>query len=77
LGRHVRDALDLVRVEEVALGVTDVDQDVVVLRGPAPGRACAVVVRPDDLVQKAVAAEDAVQQHLAVVYLAVVDVEVE
>ena len=40
--------------------------------GPA-----AVVVGPDDLVDEARPAEDAVQQHLAIVRLAVVDVEEE
>ena len=37
----------------------------------------AVVIRPDDLVQEAVATEDGVQQHLAVVHFAIVDVEVQ
>jgi hypothetical protein len=48
-----------------------------VLGRPAPSRARAVVVRPDDLVEKAVAAEDLVEQQLAVVGLAIVDVEVQ
>ena len=39
--------------------------------------AAAVIVGPDDLVEEAVAAEDAVEEHLAVVDFAVVDVEVE
>ena len=47
------------------------------LGGPAPLGARAVVVGPDDLVEKAVAPEDLVEQQLAVVGLAVVDVEVE
>ena len=47
------------------------------LGGPAPARLGAVVVRPDDLVQERVAAEDLVEQQLAVVRLAVVDVEVQ
>ena len=61
----------------VALGVLDVDEDRVVLGRPAAPRAPAVVVGPDDLVQEAAAAEDLVEQQLAVVRLAVVDVEVE
>ncbi len=44
---------------------------------PAPSRARAVVVGPDDLVQKAVATEELVEQQPAVVGLAVVDVEVQ
>src|SRR6185295_9734560 len=48
-------------VEVVAGGVADVDEDRVVLRRPAPARAAAVVVGPDDLVEEAVAAEQAVE----------------
>ena len=44
---------------------------------PAPRGARAVVVGPDDLVEEALASEDLVEQQLAVVRLAVVDVEVE
>ena len=58
-------------------GSLDVDEDRVVLRRPSALRARAVVVGPDDLVQEALAAEDPVEQELAVVSLAVVDVEVE
>ena len=47
------------------------------LGGPAAVRAGAVVVGPDDLVEEALAPEDGVEQDLAVVDLAVVDVEVE
>ncbi len=70
-------AVDVVGVEVVARRVLDVDEDRVVLRRPARFGARAVVVRPDDLVQEAVAAEDLVEQDLAVVRLAVVEVEVE
>ena len=45
--------------------------------GPTPLRPAAIVVGPDDLVDEARPAEDAVEQHLAVVRLAVVDVEEE
>ena len=44
---------------------------------PAALGARAVVVGPDDLVEKALAPEDLIEQQLAVVGLAVVDVEVE
>ena len=47
------------------------------LGGPAALGAPAVVVGPDDLVEEAVAPEDLVEQQLAVVGLAVVDVEVQ
>ncbi len=75
--RHVGLAIHLLAVEVVAVGVLHVDEDGVVLGGPAPARAAAEVVGPDDLVQEAVAPEDLVEQQLAVVRLAVVDVEVE
>ncbi len=44
---------------------------------PAVFRAAAVVVRPDDLVKEALAPEDGIQQNLAVMHFAVVDVEVQ
>src|SRR5207244_5942978 len=75
--RHVGLALDGLRVEVVRALLPYVDEDRVVLRGPAPPRAAPVVVGPDDLVEEAAPAEDLVQQQLAVVGLAVVDVEVE
>jgi len=48
-----------------------------VLRGPAALRLGAVVVRPDDLVQEALAAEELVEQELGVMGLAVVEMEIE
>ena len=47
------------------------------LRRPAPPRATAVVIRPDDLVDEALSAKDLVQKNLAVVGFPVVDVEVQ
>ena len=47
------------------------------LGGPAASAAGAVVVCPDDLVEEALATEDLIEQELAVVRLAVVDVEVQ
>ena len=76
-GRHVGLAVDLLGVEVVASRVLYVDEDRVVLGRPAALGAGAVVVGPDDLVEEAVAAEDLVEQQLAVMGLAVVDVEVE
>ena len=76
-GRHVRLAVDRVGVEQVTAGLPDVDEDRVVLGRPAVARLAAVVVGPDQLVEEAVAAEQLVQQQLAVVRLAVVDVEVQ
>jgi len=76
-GRHVRLAIDGVAVEQVALRVLDVDEDRVVLGGPAATRLGTVVVGPDQLVEEALAAEQLVEQQLAVVRLAVVDVKVE
>jgi hypothetical protein len=77
LGSQVGDAIDLVVVERVVLGIHDVPEDVVVLGGPAPFGASAVVVRPDDLVHEPVPTEDLVEENLAVVDLAVVEVHEE
>ncbi len=77
LGGHVGDAVAGVEVEGVVLGVAGVPEDVVVLGGPAGGGAGAVVVGPDDLVLEAGSGEDLVEQDLAVVDLAGVDVEEE
>src|ERR1043165_982275 len=74
---HVRDPIDLLGAERVPLRVLRVPEDVVVLRRPALLRARAVVVGPDDLVHERRATEDLVEEHLAVVHLAVVDVEEE
>ena len=57
-GGHVGDAVDLVEVEGVEVGVAGVPEDVVVLGGPAFFCAGAVVVGPDDLVLEAGATED-------------------
>ena len=65
------------RVEEVGLRILDVDEDRVVLRRPAALGARAVVVGPDDLVEEALAAEDLVEEHLGVVRLARVEMQVE
>ena len=62
---------------QYAVGILDVDEDRVVLGRPALARLRAVVVRPDELVEEAVAPEQRVQQHLGVVRLAVVEVQVE
>ena len=59
------------------LGVFGVQQDVVVLGRPAVFGPAAVIVGPDDLVQEALAPEDGIQQDLAVMHFAVVDVEVQ
>src|SRR5262249_12609355 len=64
-------------VEHVVQRILHVDKDVVVLGWPASRRPAAVVVGPDDLVEEALASEDAVEEDLAVVHLAIVDVEVE
>ena len=74
---HVRLTLNGVGIEVVSAGGAGVDEDRVVLGGPPTPRLAAVVVGPDQLVQEGVAAEDLVQQQLAVVGLAVVDVKVE
>ena len=82
-GGHVGNAVRGREVEGVAGGVFGVPEDVVVLGGPALGGARTVVVRPDDFVLETGAAggrgrgEDFVEQHLAVVDFARVDVEEE
>ena len=75
--RHVGDAVHRVEVEGVVGRVLRVPEDGVVLGGPTPLRPAAIVVGPDDLVDEARPAEDAVQHHLAVVRLAVIDMEEE
>src|SRR5208283_4571311 len=55
----------------------DVDEDRVVLGGPAAAWLRAVVIGPHDLVEECVTAEDLVEQQLAVVSFPVVDVEVQ
>jgi hypothetical protein len=76
-GRHVWYSLDGIEVEGVVPRVLRVEQDVVVLRGPAVPRPPAVVVCPDDLVDERAAPEYPVEQHLAVVDLAIVEVDVQ
>ena len=44
---------------------------------PLPAGARAIVVRPDDLVEETLPPEELIEQDLAVMYLAVVDVKVQ
>ena len=74
---HVGLPLHRVGVVVVGAGCAYIDEDRVVLGRPAPPRLGAVVVGPDQLVQEGVPTEDLVQQQLAVMSLAVVDVEVQ
>ena len=82
-GGHVGDAVGGREVEGVMRGIFGVPEDVVVLGGPAFGGARAVVVRPDDFVleagatRSAVGREDFIEQDLAVMDFARVDVEEE
>src|SRR5690606_17006160 len=76
-GRQVRDSLDGVEVERVVPRVLHVEKDVVVLRRPAVPRPPAVIVRPDDLVEERAAPEYLIEQHLAVVHLAIVEMDVQ
>ncbi len=76
-GRHVGDALDLIHVVDVIVRVLGVPQDVVVLGRPLLAGARAVVVRPDDLVEEALPPKELVEQHLAVMHLAIVNVKVQ
>src|SRR5690606_38095734 len=57
--------------------VLHVDEDRVMLARPAPARLAAVVVGPDDLVEKALAAEERVEENLGVVRLAIVEMQIE
>ncbi len=75
--RHVRLSRHIARVEVIAARIADVDEDDVVLCGPATFRPRTIVVCPHHLVEKALATEDLVEQHLAVVRLARIDVEIE
>src|SRR5512133_2465947 len=58
-------------------GVFDIQQDVVMLGRPAVLGTAAVVIRPDDHVQKAIPPENGVKQDLTVMHLAVINVEVQ
>ena len=75
--RHVGNAVYVVIAVGVVFGVARIPEDVVMLGGPAPLGPRAVIVGPDDLVYEALAPEDFVQQHLAVMRFAVVDMEEE
>lgn len=77
VGRHVGDAFELVEVEGIVLGVFGVPQDVIVLGRPLAFSAGAIIVGPDDLVEEGRAPEDLVEQHLAVMHLAVIYVEIQ
>jgi hypothetical protein len=61
----------------MASGGARVHEDDVVLGRPPRRAATTIVVRPDHLIEKAIAAEDLVEQHLAVMRLARIDVEVQ
>jgi len=74
---HIGLALDRVGVEQVSAGRAHVDEDRVVLRRPAAARLRAVVIRPDQFVEERVTTEAFVEQQLAVMGFAVVDVEVQ
>lgn len=76
-GSHAGNAVDVVIPIGVVRRVFGVPENVVVLRRPSPRRACAVVIRPHNFVDKRLAPEDRIEQHLAVVHLAVVDVKEE
>ncbi len=76
-GRHIGLAVDVIGVEGVMLRVFSVPKDVIVLGRPFLARASAVIVSPDDLIQERVATKDLVEQKLAVMHLAVIDVEIK
>src|SRR5665647_3431833 len=73
--RHVGHTVDVVVAEDVEGGVDDVPEDRVMLGRPALSGPAPVVVGPDDLVEKRLAPEDLVKEHLAVMRLAAVDME--
>src|SRR5579863_286484 len=63
-GCHVWDALDVVPVEDVLALLAGVDQDAVVLLGPAPLATSTEVVGPDHLVQEILSPEDLITHQL-------------
>src|SRR5262249_43969853 len=75
--RHVGNPIDRICVEEIVPNILGIKKNVVVLRRPLARRARPVVVGPNNLVQEIFAAEDLVEQNLAVMHLAVIDVKVE
>ena len=75
--RHVRLPVDRRRVEVVSAGGFHVHQDRVVLGRPLVLRLGTVVVGPDDLVEEALPPEECVEQHLRVVRLPVIQVQIQ
>ena len=76
-GCHVGFAVYRIRIEVVFLRVLDIHQDIVVLSGPALCRFCAVVVGPNDLVDKTIAPKNHVAHDLGVVNFTPIEVQVE
>jgi len=75
--RHVRNAVDLLVVEDVVFGILCVPKNVVVLGRPLVLASCTVVVCPDDFIEEAFATKDRIEEDLTVVHLPVVDMEIE
>ena len=76
-GRHVGNALDGIIIKRVGLRVPGVPEDIIVLGGPLRFCARAIIVGPDDLIKEALPSEDLIEQHLAVMHFAVIDVKVQ
>lgn len=74
---HVWNSLDFFVVEVVVFWVFGVEEDSVMFCWPASFGAPAVVIGPDDFIDKSIVAEDGVEKDFAVVGPAVIDVEVE
>ena len=72
---HVWDTIDVIKTVSVVFWVFSIPENGVVLRRPALCRTRSIVVRPDDFVEETFPAENRVNQHFAVVYFAIVDVE--
>ena len=77
-GCHVGNAVDPFAVKNKVGRIFGVHENRVVLGRPAIFGAAAEIIGPDNLVDKTLATEDGVKQEdLAVVRLAIVDVEIE
>ena len=74
---HVRFAVHFIGVEEICHGILDIHQNGVVLGGPTFFRLGAIVIGPDDLIEKTLTAKKSVQHDLRVMCLSIIQVQIE
>ena len=74
-GRHVWDAIHFIVVERIVIRILGVPEDIVVLGAPLFLGSRTVVVGPDDFVDERVASEYFIEHHLAIMNLAIIQME--